>query len=137
MGAMVKMRPGTARNATAEHPIEAPAGRMIAVLIGAPDAEERIIDAAAAPRRPQGVPRRGHLAQRLLARLRPPLAARRGLATRDSPHPHSKALAARTAELAFAVPQVIAQRALQADPARSCSAWAPRNVSRSANPGMR
>ena len=44
MGAMVKMRHGSARNATPEHPIEAPAGRMIAVLIGAPDAEARIIE---------------------------------------------------------------------------------------------
>jgi hypothetical protein len=44
MGAMLKMRHGSARNATAQHPVEAPAGRMIAVLIGAPDAEGRIID---------------------------------------------------------------------------------------------
>jgi hypothetical protein len=44
MGAMVKMRHGGAHNATPEHPIEAPAGRMIAVLIGAPDAEGRIIE---------------------------------------------------------------------------------------------
>jgi hypothetical protein len=44
MGAMVKMRPGTRRNATVEHPVETPAGRMIAVLSGAPDSEGRIID---------------------------------------------------------------------------------------------
>ena len=44
MGAMLKMRHGSARNATLEHPVEAPAGRMIAVLIGAPDAEGRIIE---------------------------------------------------------------------------------------------
>lgn len=44
MGAMTKMRPGTRRNATVEHPVEAPAGRMIAVLSGAPDSEGRIID---------------------------------------------------------------------------------------------
>src|SRR5262245_45112065 len=31
-GAMLKMRPGTPRNATREHPVETPAGRMIAVL---------------------------------------------------------------------------------------------------------
>jgi hypothetical protein len=43
MGAMLKMRPGTRRNATTEHPVETPAGRMIAVLSGAPDSEDRII----------------------------------------------------------------------------------------------
>jgi hypothetical protein len=33
MGAMAKMRHGTRRNATKEHPVETPAGRMVAVRV--------------------------------------------------------------------------------------------------------
>jgi hypothetical protein len=44
MGAMTKMRPGTSRNATREHPNEPPAGRMIAVLIEPPETDTRAIE---------------------------------------------------------------------------------------------
>jgi hypothetical protein len=43
-GAMVKMRAGTARNATREHPNEPPAGRMIAVLIENPEMDALAIE---------------------------------------------------------------------------------------------
>jgi hypothetical protein len=43
-GAMTKMRAGTSRNATREHPVEPPAGRMIAVLIEPHDSDARAIE---------------------------------------------------------------------------------------------
>jgi hypothetical protein len=43
-GAMTRMRPGTSRNATREHPNEPPAGRMIAVLIEPPETDTRAIE---------------------------------------------------------------------------------------------
>ena len=43
-GAMSKMRPGTSRNATREHPNEPPAGRMIAVLIEPPETDTGAIE---------------------------------------------------------------------------------------------
>jgi hypothetical protein len=45
VGAMLRMRHGSARNATREHPTEAPAGRMIAVLIALPEDEASALDA--------------------------------------------------------------------------------------------
>jgi hypothetical protein len=44
MGAMSRMRHGSARNATAAHPAEPPAGRMIAVLIGRQGADARAVE---------------------------------------------------------------------------------------------
>jgi hypothetical protein len=43
-GAMSKMRGGNKRNATPEHPIEPPAGRMIAVLIENPEMDALAIE---------------------------------------------------------------------------------------------
>jgi hypothetical protein len=43
-GAMARMRAGTARNATRQHPNEAPAGQMIAVLIERAESEARATD---------------------------------------------------------------------------------------------
>jgi hypothetical protein len=43
-GAMLKMRHGRPREATREHPVEPPAGRMIAVLIQRAEDEKRAID---------------------------------------------------------------------------------------------
>ena len=44
MGAMSRMRHGSAANATREHPRETPAGRMIAVLVDRPGVDTRAID---------------------------------------------------------------------------------------------
>jgi hypothetical protein len=44
MGAMSRMRPGGPHNASAEHPAESPAGRMIAVLAQPAEADKRAID---------------------------------------------------------------------------------------------
>jgi hypothetical protein len=45
IGAMVKFRDGRRAEATAEHPVEPPAGRMIAVNVDRPQMEDRAIAA--------------------------------------------------------------------------------------------